>query len=260
LLTRTPGVEERYSFAYIWTAVMANALETTPIDSLPRLRGVAENRGIRHGDERQLVQADLPGKLEPRRSRRSPLCRGGVRECLATDSNGFERPTAGVHRARRAPGIVRSAGAPPTTAPWIRRGSTSTPNGCGTPRPRPSRLELRSDRPGSRADTNAVLRRLHALDIPVQAPGAVGNCRDPNSRPRDVLTKQEVEPGPDRRGESALPNGHCHRCCRRRRARSSDVATSWRSAGKRSRTLWFGRREASAGFWRGGTRICRRAS
>jgi hypothetical protein len=37
---------DRWGYAYIWSAVMADALRTTPAQSLQRLRGVAENRGL----------------------------------------------------------------------------------------------------------------------------------------------------------------------------------------------------------------------
>jgi hypothetical protein len=50
---------DRWGYAYIWSAVMADVLRTTPVQSLQRLRGVAENRGLRYGEEEQLERAGL---------------------------------------------------------------------------------------------------------------------------------------------------------------------------------------------------------
>jgi hypothetical protein len=52
---------ERY--AYIWSAVMESALKTIPMNALPRLRGVAENRGLRYGGEGQLGEPGFPGEV-----------------------------------------------------------------------------------------------------------------------------------------------------------------------------------------------------
>jgi hypothetical protein len=54
---------DRCGYAYIWSVVMADSLQTTPVHGLQRLSGVAENRGERYGDEEQLGQAGLPREL-----------------------------------------------------------------------------------------------------------------------------------------------------------------------------------------------------
>jgi hypothetical protein len=55
--------DNRWVYAFIWSSVMANALRTTPPDGLRTLRGVAENRGLRYGEEQQLGQAGLQGEI-----------------------------------------------------------------------------------------------------------------------------------------------------------------------------------------------------
>jgi hypothetical protein len=63
LLDSERKAEDRWGYAYIWYAVMAEALRTTPVAGLQRLAGIAENRGLRYGDEQQLGRAGLPGEI-----------------------------------------------------------------------------------------------------------------------------------------------------------------------------------------------------